>query len=262
MGRTPGAAARRPRTRALSAWLLLAAATGFLAGSTALPAWALDVRVAAPGDTLSVGTGAGTDAGSGEQTNDGTGEAAGSRTDSPAVFAPGDTLVAAFQLNGVFAGNESLGDGIPATLVLVVDLWRERSGWWDSLVRSHAFSYQWKRDTWTGEVALRGIDGTASTLPDRESLRAVLERVHEIVLGLPRDFEPGRRYYVTVKALIKPMEVDDLQKVDSWLSGDVTSSGGGGFLGIPKALARIVVDVSGLGDQTVVGTSRTFLPRP
>jgi hypothetical protein len=179
------------------------------------------------------------------------------------VFAEDDTLVASFQLHDVFAGNESLGDGIPATLVLVVDLWRDRSGWWDSLVRSHAFTYQFRRDTWTGEVTLRGLDGTVSTLPDRDHLLAVLERVHEIVLGLPRHFEPGKRYYVTVKALIKPMELDDLQKVDSWLSGDVTSSGGGGgVLGIPKALARIVVDVSGLGDQTVVGESGSFVPRP
>jgi hypothetical protein len=214
-------------------------AFGLLGGLGGAPASALEVIVAGPGETLD-----------------------GTPPPGDVAFAEDDTLIASFRLRDVFAGNESLGDGIPATLVLVVDLWRERGGWWDSLVRSHAFTYQLQRDMWTGEYALRGLDGATSVIPDREQLVAVLERVHDIVLGLPRHFEPGRRYYVTVKALIKPMGLDDLQKVDAWLSGDVTSSGGGGVLGIPKALARIVVDVSGLGDQTVVGQSGPFVPRP
>ena len=62
------------------------------------------------------------------------------------------------------------------------------------------------------------------------------------------------------EAMVQPMNMDDLENVDAWLSGDVTQCGG--LLGIPKALARIVVDVSGLGDQTAEGKSRSFVPRP
>ena len=256
MGRTSDAPACRSRTGTVPAWWVrfllgggLVLGGGLLAAAVS-PALALDVRVAAPGESLE---------------DAGPADGAAGFAETAAIFAETDTLVATFQLHDVFGGNESLGDGIPATLVLVVDLWRDRSGWWDSLVRSHAFTYQFRRDTWSGEYSLRGIDGTVTTVADRARLLGVLERVHEIVLGLPRHFEPGKRYYVTVKALIKPMELDDLQKVDSWLSGDVASSGGGGgggVLGIPKALARIVVDVSGLGDQTVVGESVPFVPRP
>jgi hypothetical protein len=201
--------------------------------------WALEVEVAAPGEALP----------------------ANSHGNSLMVAA-GDTLIVSFRLQGVFDADSSLGDGFPATLVLVVDLWRERSGWWDSLVRNQVFTYRFRRDIWSGEVDLRNLDRTTSTLPDRESLLGYLERVHEIVLGVPADFNREKSYYVTVKAMVRPMDMDDLQEVDAWLSGKVTGSGGGGLLGIPKALARIVVDVSGLGDQSAVGRSRSFVPRP
>jgi hypothetical protein len=195
----------------------------------------LEVEVAAPGETLSADS-------------------------LSAGVSLGDTLVASFRLQEIFGEGSTLGDGIPATLILVVDLWRDRGSWWDSLVRSQAFTYRFRRDIWTGEVELWNIDRTRSVLSDRDALATFLERVHEIVLGVPENFTPKKRYYVTVRVMIQPMSMDDLESVDAWLSGDVTQ--GGGLLGIPKALARILVDVSGLGDQTTEGKSRSFVPRP
>ena len=213
------------------------AALGVLLAVSA--SWALEVEVAAPGEALP----------------------ANSHGNS-LMAATGDTLIAFFQLQGVFDADSSLGDGFPATLLMVVDLWRDRSGWWDSLVRSQVFTYQFRRDIWSGEVELWNLDRTTITLPDRERLLGYLERVHEIFLGVPGDFNREKSYYVTVKAMVRPMDLGDLQEVDAWLSGKVTGSGGGGLLGIPKALARIVVDVSGLGDQSAVGRSRSFVPWP
>jgi len=213
--------------------LLLVVGVGLSVHAT--PARGLEVEVAAPGETLSA--------------------------DSLSVdLSPGDTLIASFRLQDIFSEQSTLGDGIPATLILVVDLWRDRGTWWDSLVRSHAFTYRFRRDIWTGEVELWNIDRTRSVLSDRDALATFLERVHEIVLGVPENFSPEKSYYVTVRALIQPMNMEDLEDVDAWLSGDVTQ--GGGLLGIPKALARVVVDVSGLGDQTTEGRSRSFVPRP
>jgi hypothetical protein len=176
-------------------------------------------------------------------------------------FDEGDTLVAAFRLRGLL-DDETLGDGMPATLILIVDLWRDRSGWWNSLVRSQAFTYRFRRDHWTGEYQVWNVDQTTSTLPDREALRAYLERVHEVTLGLGRHFDRGKSYYVTVKVILKPMDLDELRKMDAWLSGDVGDRGGGGILGIPKALAQVVVEMSGLGGKSVVERSRSFTARP
>ena len=218
---------------------LFSAGMGILFLAIAAPVWGVSLDVAGPGDPL------GTDS-----------------LSTPASFAKEDTLIALFKLSDVFTPDASLGNGIPATVILVVDLWRERSGWWDSLVRSQAFSYRFRRNLWNGTYEFWGLDRSHSEVSDQEHLKAILERVHEVVLGTPKDFEPGKRYYLTVKALVQPMNLDDLQRIDAWLSGNVTGSGGGGLLGIPKSLARVVVDVSGLGDQNAIGKSRVFLPRP
>jgi hypothetical protein len=176
----------------------------------------------------------------------------------PVSFGEEDTLIAAFRLRGIFENGEKLGHGIPTTLILIVDLWRDRSGWWDSLVRDQVFTYRFQHDLWTNQYKVWNLDQTVSTLPDRESVRAYLERVHEVVLGLGRHFDRDHAYYVTVKAILKPMDLDELQKMDAWLSGKVSDRGGGGLLGLPKALAQIVVEMTGLGDQSAVGRSRLF----
>jgi hypothetical protein len=183
--------------------------------AAALPATALEVHVAGPGESLPV--------------------------DSLSVWtspAQSDTLLAAFRLAQTMTGNERLGEGIPATLILVVDLWKERDGWWNSLVRSQVLVYRFRVDAWTGVVEL-------------------LDQV-----GTPRDFEKERAYYVNVKALLRPMKLEDLEEIDAWLSGRVTCGGKGGVLGVPKAVARVLFGASGLGDKNATGRSGVFVPRP
>jgi len=204
-----------------------------------IPASALEVHVAGPGESIPV--------------------------DSLSVWsapAQGDTLLAAFRLAHTMNGDERLGEGIPATLILVVDLWKERDGWWNSLVRSQVLVYRFQVDAWTGVVELLDQAGATLRFPDRASLQVWLERVHEIMLGTPRDFEKERAYYVNVKALLRPMKLEDLEEVDAWLSGRVTGGGKGGVLGVPKAVARVLFGASGLGDKNATGRSGVFVPRP
>jgi hypothetical protein len=180
------------------------------------------------------------------------------------IYSPDDTLVAAFRLSGVLEeGEKTLGEGIPATLTLVVDLWRERSGWWDSLVHSQAYVYRFRRDVWSGSYEIMDPARNSVTLGDPEALRDYLERVHEVPLGTAGRFEHEKSYYLTVRAILKPLDLNDLEEVNAWLNGDVTQGrGGGGLLGIPKALANLAVDLSGLGDKSATGRSRTFVPNP
>lgn len=213
-----------------------------LAGGFALaaagPARALDVVVAGPGETLPADS-----------------------LHTYAAVPAGDTLIAAFRVTESLEGAQRPGEGIPATLLLVVDLWKKRDGWWDSLVRSQAILYRFQVNVWTGAAEFRDLDGTVIGLPDRAALAARLERVHEVVLGRAADFDEGSTYYLSVKALLRPMKLEDLQEVDAWLSGRVTGSGGGGVLGIPKGVARVLFGAAGLGDRSAVGRSRDFVPR-
>jgi Domain of unknown function (DUF4390) len=204
-----------------------------------LPARALDVRVSAPGQPFPL-----------------------SPTQTWTPRAAGDSLVAAFGIHGIFDENPSLGEGIAATLLIVVDLWQERSNWWDSLARSKVLAYRFRRDVWTGQAELLDQAGVARRFADRAGLEVELERLREVDLGTPRDFKKDKTYYVSVKAMLRPLSLEDLENVDAWLSGKVTGSQGKGILGIPKAVARALIGASGLGDESAIGRSAKFKPRP
>lgn len=239
--RAGGAGFRLPAAPVVSMVLTLA----WLAA--ALPASGMEIRVAVPGEALPA-----------------PGAEPGSSGNGTLVLdaSPADTLIATFRVDDLLGPGNTVGDGVPATLLLVVDLWRERGGWWDSLVRSQVITYQFRRDIWSGRCQLWIQGGKPVTLADRDALLQYLGGVHEVVLGRPESFESGKSYYLTVKGVLQPMDLEDLQQVDAWLNGDVTGTKGvGGILGVPKALARMVVDVSGLGDQSVVGRSRSFVAR-
>lgn len=188
----------------------------------------------------------------------------GVRVDPPALVPATSAMVATFLVTGVVdEADSTVGEGIPATLVLVVDLWRDRSGWWDALVHTEVYTYRFRRDVWWGTYEVVKPDGTLILLPDRAELRVYLERVYEVPLGLASRFEAAKGYYLTVKATLKPLDMDDLAKVDAWVSGDVTKGrGSGGLLGVPKAVANMAMDMSGLGDRSAEGRSGRFIPNP
>lgn len=226
------------KRRLHSGWL-----TGFcvalLLGVLPMSARALGVRVSAPGEAFPI-----------------------SETQTWTPRAAGDSLVVAFGIRGVFDQSPSLGDGIAATLLIVVDLWQEKSSWWDSLIRSRVLAYRFRRDVWTGETELLDQSGFTRRFADRSALSDELERLREVDLGTSSDFKSGKTYYVSVKAMVRPLSLEDLENVDAWLSGRVTGSEGKGILGIPKAVARALIGASGLGDQSAVGRSAKFKPRP
>lgn len=186
------------------------------------------------------------------------------RVDPPAPALAGSPLVATFLVTGVVdEADSTVGEGIPATLILVVDLWRDRSGWWDALVHTEVYTYRFRRDVWWGTYEVVKPDGTLILLPDRTELRVYLERVYEVPLGPASGFDAGKGYYLSVKATLKPLDIADLERVDAWVSGDVAKRrGGGGLLGVPKAVANMAVDLSGLGDRSAEGRTGRFLPNP
>jgi len=179
--------------------------------------------------------------------------------------APGDTLTASFRLSGVIDEGDmsALGEGVPATLTLVIDLWRKKSSWWDKVEASRTRIATFQKNLLTETYRVRMDDGTEATLPDRGALADYLEQERELVLGPGHLFPRGKSYYVTVKAVIRPITLEDLERVDAWLSGEVTEGrGGGGVMGFPKAMLGLVVDLSGLGDRSAVGRSALFVPNP
>jgi len=217
-----------------------AALTAVLLAAAVPAAAGLEVEVAAPGETLP-----------------------GEPAAAAAPLSPADTLMATFRLKGLFEDDgEGAGQGLAASLTLVVDLRRSRKPFWSTgRVGVQAFTYRFRRDPLDDAYEVLNPDGTTAELRDRAELARYLERVHEVVLATRGSFEPGKEYEVAVTAVLKPMDIENLEE---WLSGDVGGGGGIGdfILGIPRFIYAVSVKMSGLDDERGEGSSGRFTPLP
>lgn len=154
----------------------------------------------------------------------------------------------------------SLSRGMPATLELHAELWRRRGGWFDRL--EHAFDaevrlrYDVWSDTWRLERA--GVD--AIVVSSLDSLEAALTRPIALPVGSLERLPVGARCYVVVIATLRPLDVEDAEQVEGWISGEVKNKGGG--LGVITALPRSVFDAvrnfAGFGDIRARARSEEF----
>jgi hypothetical protein len=156
---------------------------------------------------------------------------------------------------------ESLGRGMPATLQIHTELWRQRSGWFDRLSGSFDASIRIRYDVWLRSFRLErpGVAPIfASTL---DSVRIVLSNPIALPVarlqGLPLD----ARYYVVVSAVLKPLSVEDIEEGEGWLSGEVVrrrGSGVGIVTAIPRSIFDAVRNFAGFGDQRARAISEDF----
>jgi len=62
---------------------------------------------------------------------------------------------------------------------------------------------------------------------------------------------------------VKPLTVEDLQRVEDWLSGEAKRTGRpgpGSIARLPRYLVGVLANLSGLGDETTRWRSASFLP--
>ena len=146
---------------------------------------------------------------------------------------------------------DSLARGMPATLQLHSELWRRRTAWFDRLEDSFDAELRVRYDTWGRAYRIERRGAATETYSSLDSLRAALGR--PLALRVARDsrLQPGGRYFVVVAATLKPLDVQDVEEVEGWLSGEVESkrhSGFGVFTELPRSLFDTVRNFAGFGD--------------
>src|SRR5262249_57638639 len=105
-----------------------------------------------------------------------------------------------------------------ASLMVRVDVGRDRAGWFDQLVESRSLLYRIRYDAWGEDFDVaRGMEeenhlGSLSDVAD--SLMRPL-----FVPLLPRQkLTPGHRYYLVVTASLKPLTPERLRQIQNFLS--------------------------------------------
>ena len=154
---------------------------------------------------------------------------------------------------------ERLDRGIPATIGFQVDLWRNRSAWFDSRVAQEVHRYRISRDAWTGAYVLEGPEGPDAAM-GADSLGTLVRRLGDdpIRLNIPRELALGGAVlWVEVTAVTIPLSVQDLGEVEEWITGEM-GGGSNSVFGIPGGVLRMVRDLSGLGDRRLVGQTGRF----
>ncbi len=156
---------------------------------------------------------------------------------------------------------ETLLQGMPATVTYEVGLWKRRAFWFDRLVVALKNEHKVVFDPWRKAFRLRsgGMDARTRSVPSLDSLQTALFVVRRLPVCLLTALDPDASYYVTVRAMIRPVSEEDLGEIEDWLAGEVKDPEGTAR-GLPRYLFGITANLSGLGDRTAISKSDRFTP--
>ena len=156
---------------------------------------------------------------------------------------------------------QSLSRGMPATLLLHVELWRRRDGWFDRLQSTFESPLKIRYEVWSERFRIERTGASGMTLSSLDSVRIVLSRPLSLPVGRVAQIDPAARYYLSVSVTLKPLSVEDLEEGEGWLSGEVESkrrSGLGVITGLPRSVFDAVRNFAGFGDQHARANSGEF----
>jgi len=157
----------------------------------------------------------------------------------------------------------SLGRGMPATLTLHAELWRRRNGWFDRMERAVDATFRMRYDVWSDTWLLDRPGAPTLTLSTLDSLQRALERTLALPVSSLSRIPPETSCYLVVSASLKPLNVDDVEEVEGWLSGEVREkkrSGLGVLTALPRSLFEAARNFAGFGDQRSRLISTDFTP--
>jgi hypothetical protein len=196
---------------------------------------------------------------------------ASSFTSSICLSSPGPTLViekieedsgfltVTFNARGLFSPRivETLRRGLPATLTYEIQLWKERRMWMDKLAQVNTLSYKIRYDPWEEGYRIQTRRGSSPALFDIEHVERSLCTQARALVGNVGAIEPTATHYIVIRATMRPLSPEDVDKVETWLS-DGKPEGRRGITAVPGYLFDLIVGLSGLGDEAVSARTQSF----
>lgn len=157
----------------------------------------------------------------------------------------------------------SLERGMPATLQLHAELWRRRTAWFDRMEHAIDASMRVRYDVWNDAWRLERVGAPPLVVRSLDSLEIALTRTLALPVANLASIPGDARCYVVVTAALRPLNVEDVEEVEGWLSGEVQDrkrSGFGIITGLPRSLFDAVRNFAGFGDQRTHATTPDFTP--
>ena len=161
--------------------------------------------------------------------------------------------------DGKFTG--LMRSGFPLRLHFRLELWRDRSVWFDQFVTVVSWDALARHDPLTDDFVLIRTGGSVSRYHTAEALERALELPYYVTLTPQGD---GNFYYLC-RLEVTTLNDTDLQELERWLRGDVGSAvSGSGSLGdaLVHGAQRVLVRIAGLPRLTLEARSAEFRPAP
>jgi hypothetical protein len=163
----------------------------------------------------------------------------------------------------------AVASGLPVTVRVSVDLWRDRRRWFDEHVdaRVSAYRLRWDpRERWytlTHPGPARRVD----TYERLDDLLADLEE-RDIPVHPQGALDRGARYFAVIEVAVRPLTLEEFRDLDGWLGGKLRGAGDPGAApdsagseeGLSGAVFGFLLDAAGFGD--VIRRERTPPFRP
>lgn len=157
---------------------------------------------------------------------------------------------------------ETLLQGMPATIAYEVGVWKRRAFWFDKSIVAMKREHKVAFVPWAKSFRVRtgvGVTASSRSVASLDSLKAWLFEERRLALVPAAALDSTGSYYVTVRVTIRPVTEEDLGELEDWLSGE-SPEPAPTTKGLPRTLLGIAAGLSGLGDRTALVRSERFVP--
>ena len=180
----------------------------------------------------------------------------------PSLAVTRDGAVARVQPHGLLDDGrfvDLMRSGFPLRLHFRLELWHDRSAWFDRFLRGVEWDAVARLDPLADEYVLISYGGTVKRFATSTELDSALDVPYRVTLG-PQTGESGRLYFVA-HLDVTTLNDTDLEELTRWLKGDVTPAVSGQE-NLGQALAhgaqRALVRIAGLPTLNLEGRSDDF----
>lgn len=178
----------------------------------------------------------------------------------PSLSVSRDGPVARVQAHGLLVDGrfiDLMHSGFPLRLHFRLELWRDRSGWFDRFLTGVEWDAVARHDPLADEYVLISYGGTVRRFATSAELDSALDVPYRVTL----ESREGGRLYLVAHLDVTTLNDTDLEELTRWLKGDVTPavSGQENFgQAIAHGAQRALVRIAGLPTLNLEGRSDDF----
>jgi len=160
---------------------------------------------------------------------------------------------------------ETIQEGGTAAVDYTFELYRQRKGWFDSLIDSEQLQFRISFDAFERQYRVISPDMRLKT-DDFSRVIAQCTDLNTVSFGTTDGsrLDPQGTYYIVVRVRYQPMSVETIDDLRDWVSGSgsneeqsPTRSRGEGF---GSRIARVLMSAAGFGEEDLQGESSRFRP--